>query len=83
MPRFLRLSLIIVYRAVHGLGRVGFGPNPDPTRRASGGRRRDPKPTAGVTQSSRFWVRVVFGSVRSVERVAGSCKLMSLDDAWW
>ena len=40
----------------------------------SGGRRRDPNPTAGVTRSSRFWVRVVFGSVRSVERVAGSCK---------
>uniref|UniRef100_A0A7N2N2R8 Uncharacterized protein n=1 Tax=Quercus lobata TaxID=97700 RepID=A0A7N2N2R8_QUELO len=51
---------------VHGSGRVGFGPDPP----VSGGRRRDPKPTAGVTRSGRFWVRVG----RSVLSVAGSCK---------
>ena len=38
----------------------------------SGGRRRDPKPTADITRSSGVWV--VFGSVRSVEKVAKSCK---------
>ena len=38
----------------------------------SGGRRRDPKPTADITRSSGVWV--VFGSVRSVEKVTKSCK---------
>ena len=44
----------ITIRAVHGLGRVSFRPNPDSTRRRRVEGRSNPKPTAGKMVGSVF-----------------------------
>ena len=59
MPDLVQLCLVlfpsmwhvhVVFRGVHGSGRVGFGPNPDPTRRSrveGGGTRNRPPASLG------------------------------------
>ena len=75
-------------RGVHGSGRVetsgvhGSGPGRfltqlKPDRSVLGGKKSDPKPTAGVNRLSQFWVWVEISSIRSVSGRPRSCKIIA------
>lgn len=57
------------------MGRARLVLDPSRTRPTGlGGRQRDLKPTVGVNWLSRFWFRLVFKLVWSMEKVVGACK---------
>lgn len=57
-----------------GLGRFWTQPRPDLL--TLGGGRRDPKTTADVNRSSRFWIQVVLGSIWLVVKFIGNYKTL-------